>query len=167
MNHALLFDTINFILLVGGLGYILRKGILIGKPIGQIFKDRSEEIRRGLEEGRKALEAARAQLHAAEEKLAKLESEIAALRDLAVSEIQTERDRLKKAAEEEAAKIAAFVRTEMESETRIAQMALKNFAAEQALSRAGDSLRARMSEAGHRRLFVRFLMDLESQQSSN
>ncbi len=50
-SKELIFKTINFAILVGGLGYVLRK------PLGEFFRSRSASIQKSLEEGRKALES--------------------------------------------------------------------------------------------------------------
>ena len=160
-SHEMLFKIINFAILAGALGYLLRK------PMAEFFGSRSDSIRKGLEEGRKAMDASQAQLRAVEEKLARLEQEIASLKAGAAAEIQSEHERLRKGAAEEAQKIEEFARTQMDAAVRLARLELKKFTAQQAVALAADSIRARLDEAGHRRLFTLFLTDLEAGQNKN
>jgi len=71
--NELLYKFINFAILAGGLGYILRK------PTAEFFGSRSASIQKSLDEGRKALEASQARLKVVEDKLKGLEAEIAAV----------------------------------------------------------------------------------------
>jgi F-type H+-transporting ATPase subunit b len=160
-SHEMLFKIINFAILVGALGYLLRK------PMAEFFGSRSDSIRKGLEEGRKALDASQAQLRAVGEKLARLEQEITSLKSSAAAEIQSEHERLRKGAAEEAQKIEEFARTQMDAAMRLARLELKKFTAQQAVALAADSIRTRLDEAGHRRLFTQFLADLEAGQNKN
>jgi F-type H+-transporting ATPase subunit b len=160
-SHEMLYKIINFAILAGALGYLLRK------PMRDFLSQRSDEIRKGLDDGRKALDAAQAQLHAVEEKLARLQEDIAALKATAASEIQSEHERLRKAAAEEGRKIEEFARTQVDSALRVARLELKNFTAQQAVEIAANSIRTRLDDAGHRRLFTQFLADLGAGHSKN
>jgi F-type H+-transporting ATPase subunit b len=160
-SHEMLFKVINFAILAGALGYLLRK------PMRDFFGQRSDSIRKGLEDGRKALDAAQAQLRAVEEKLARMQNEIATLKATAVSEMQSEHERLRNAAVEDGRKIEEFARAQMEAAMRVARLELKKFTAQKAVELAGVSIRARLDEAGHRRLFTQFLVDLEAGGNKN
>ena len=104
--HELLYKTINFMILVGGLGYVLRK------PLAEFFSSRSASIQKSLDEGRKALEASQAQLKSVEEKLRGLEAEIAAFKASAVREMEAERQRMQQGGAEEAARILESARAQ-------------------------------------------------------
>ena len=106
--HELIYKTINFAILVGGLGYVLRK------PLAEFFSSRSASIQKSLEEGRKALEASQAQLKSVEEKLRGLEAEIAAFKASAVREMEAERQRMQQGSVEEAARILESARAQTE-----------------------------------------------------
>jgi F-type H+-transporting ATPase subunit b len=152
------FDLINLLILIGVLAYVLRK------PLAQFFGERSEDIRRGLEEGRNALDAARKQLAAAEEKLLHLETEIAALKDAAAQEMAAERERMRKAAEEESERILASARTMIDSATQAAKLDLKLYAARQATEIAERMIRERLNPQHQARLVDRFLLGIPRQQ---
>jgi len=150
-GRELLYKFINLALLVGTLGFLLRK------PLAGFFAGRSASIRKGLEEGRKALQVSQAQLKAVEEKLQHLEEEIAAFRASAGREMEAERQRLKLAAAEEAEKILQSARAQTEVAVRAAKLELKSYAAEQAVELAEEIIRRRLDEAGRKKLVEDFL----------
>lgn len=158
-SHDLVYKIINFVILVGALGYLLRK------PLGDFLAGRSEAIRKSLEEGRKALEASEAQLRAIEDKLAKLEEEIARFKAASAQEMQAERERLRHAAEAEAGRMLAFARAQIESAARAARLELKAYAAGQAVELAERTVRERLDEAGQRRLVDQFVREAGSRQN--
>jgi F-type H+-transporting ATPase subunit b len=157
-GRELIYKFINLALLVGTLGFLLRK------PLVGFFAERSASIRKGLEEGRKALEASQAQLKAVEEKLQHLEEEIAAFRASAGREMEAERQRLKLAAAEEAEKILQSARAQTEVAVRAAKLELKSYLAEQAVELAEEIIRRRLDEAGRRKLVGEFLAQVESRE---
>ena len=160
-GHELLFKVINFILLAGGLGYILRK------PLAGFFSARSASIRRSLEEGRKALEASQAQLQAVEEKLRHLEDEIAAFKASAAQEMEAERQRLRQAAAEETEKILASARAQIETAVRAAKVDLKCYTAQQAVELAEELIRQRLDDASRKYLVGQFVAGLEARERKN
>ena len=159
--HELLYKTINFIILVGGLGYVLRK------PMAEFFRSRSASIRKSLDEGRKALEASQARLQEVEAKLARLETEIAEFKAAATREMEAERQRLQQASAEEAARILESARAQTAVAVRGAKLELNNYAARKAVALAEDLIRARLDDAGRRRLVAQFASTLGNQERKN
>jgi F-type H+-transporting ATPase subunit b len=159
--HALLYKTINFVILVGALGYLLRK------PLSDYFRSRSAKIKQGLEEGRKALEASQARLREIEARLARLESEIAAFKDAALREMDAERQRMHQASAEEAARILESARAQTETAIRSARLELKRYAAGQAVGLAEQMIGSRLDDAGQRRLVTRFSATMEPKERKN
>jgi len=159
--HALLYKVINFVLLAGALGYVLRK------PARDFFRSRSASIQRGLDEGRKALAASAAQLRAVDEKLQRLDSEIAAFKASAASETEAECQRLKQAAAEEAERILDSARAQMESAVRAAKLELKSYAARQAVTLAAELIHQRLDEPGRSRLVRQFATMLQGKELKN
>lgn len=155
------FKVINFILLVGGLAFLLRK------PLAGFFLYRSDTIRKSLEEGRKALEASQAQLRAVEEKLGKLEEEIQAFKASALREIEAERERLRQETAGETERSLEAARLRIESATRAGVLELKRFAADEALKLAEAIVRERLDEASRRQLVNQFIAQLEAKQRQN
>ncbi len=160
-GRELVYKIINFVILFGALFYLLRK------PAAEFFASRSAAIRKSLEEGSKALEASQAQLHAVEEKLQRLEGEIEAFKGQAAREMELERARLRQAAAEEAEKILAAARSQIELAVRSAQLELKAFTAQQALALAEEMIRQRLDDAGRQRLVGQFVASLEARERKN
>jgi F-type H+-transporting ATPase subunit b len=159
--HELIYKTINFVILVGGLGYVLRK------PLAEFFSSRSSSIQKSLDEGRKALAASQAELQAVEEKLRGLEAEIAAFKASAVREMEADRQRLQQTIAEEAARIVESARAQTDTAVRGAKLELKNFAARKAVAQAEELIRARLDDSGRRRLVTQFVASLQSQERKN
>jgi F-type H+-transporting ATPase subunit b len=159
--HEMLYKTINFLILVGGLAYVLRK------PMAEFFNLRSASIQKGLDEGRKALEASQAQLQAVEEKLRGLEAEIAAFKDSALRDMEAERQRWKQSSAEEAARILESARAQMDTALRAAKLDLKNYAARQSVSLAEELIRTRLDDSDRRRLVTQFVATLASKERKN
>lgn len=160
-TKELIFKTINFLILAGGLGYLLRK------PLAEFFTQRSTEIRQKLEEGRKALEASQARITVIEEKLRNLEAEIAAFKASATREAEAERQKLRTAAAEEAEKILESARARMETSTRAAKLELRYFVAEEALKQAEQMIQGRLDEATRKQLVSQFVAKLDVGPSRN
>ena len=159
--HEMIFDIVNFVLLVVVLVYLYRK---YGAGF---YTQRSESIRKSLEEGRKALEASQAQLAAAEEKLAHLEDEIAALKKRTEIEIAEERERTRKASAEDAERVLQHTKSQIQAATTAAKLELKDYVAEQALQQAESLVRDRLNEKSQQQLVNAFLADLTSKVSKN
>jgi F-type H+-transporting ATPase subunit b len=159
--HELFYKVINFVILVGALGYVLRK------PLAEFFSSRSASIQKSLDEGRKALEASQGQLQAVEEKLRGLEAEIAAFKASAVREMEADRQRLQQTIAEEAARILESARAQTDTAVRSAKLDLKNLAAQQSVSRAEELIRARLDDSGRKRLVSQFMASLESKERKN
>jgi F-type H+-transporting ATPase subunit b len=150
-KHQNVYDWINFLILVGVLGYLLRK------PVAAFLTERSASIRKGLDEGRRALEASQAQLRVVEEKLARLEQEIASFKASSAQEMALERQRLEQATAREGEKILASARARIETATRAAKVELQAFAAGQAVELAEEMIRRSLDDAGRERLVARFV----------
>lgn len=155
-KHAAILKWINFVILAGGLGYVLRK------PLREFFTQRSASIRKSLEEGRKALEASQAQLQAVEEKLQHFEEEMADFRAGALREMEQERERLRQATARETAKLLESIRAQMETASKQANVDLKRYAAQQALEMAEKMISQRLDEASQQRLASQFIAGLKA-----
>lgn len=161
VSHELIFETINFILLVGLFVYFYRKR---GKAF---FNERSESIRKRLDESRQALERSQARLADAEKKLAGLQDEIQALRQRAEAEIADEQERMRRAADDEARRIEEFAKARIQAAANAAKLELKDYVVEQALQQARGMIQQRMDEESRKKLVDFFLADLSSKTKSN
>jgi F-type H+-transporting ATPase subunit b len=160
-GHGALYKWINFVLLAGGLGYVLRK------PAREYFLQRSASIRKGLEEGRKALENSQAQLRAVEEKLQHFEEAMADFRAAALREMEEEHARIRQTAAEEAAKMMGSVRAQVDVAGKQAKLELRLFTAQMAVEQAEKMIVQRLDESGQRRLVNQFVARLEAERSVN
>ena len=154
-KHELLFKWINFAILVGGLGHVLRK------PLAAFFVERSASIQKGLDEGRKALEASQARLQSVENKLNRFEEEMANFRTAALEEMKAERENLRRMTASEIEKVIDSLRVQMEVATKQARLELKLYAAQQAVEMARQMFGQRLDDAGQRRLVADFVARLE------
>lgn len=161
VSHELLFDTINFILLVGVLVYLYEKR---GKAF---FNERSDSIRRSLEESRQALEKSQARLAEAENRLAGLQDEVRALKKRAEAEIADEQERMRRTSEEEASRIEEFAKAQIQAAASAAKLELKDYVVEQALQQARGMIHERMDEKNRERLVSFFLDELSTKMKSN
>ena len=160
-TRELVYKTINFLILVGGLAYVLRK------PLAAFFTSRSAALQKALDEGRKALEDSQAQLRAVEEKLQGLEAEIAAFKASAEREMEAERQRLQQTMAEEAARILESARAQTDTAVRGAKLDLKNYAAQKAVTLAEELIRTRLDDAGRKRLVSQYAATLGSKERKN
>ena len=160
-DRELLYKTINFIILVGGLGYVLRK------PLAEFFRSRSAAIAKSLDEGRKAQEASQARLQEVEAKLSRLEAEIAAFKEAARRDMEADLARMQQAGAEEATRILEAARAQTDTAVRAARLELKSYAARKAVTLAEDLIRARLDDSGQKRLVTQFVATLDSGERKN
>jgi len=102
-----------------------------------------------------------------EEKLQRLEAEIAVFKASALREMESERQRMQQAGAEEAARILESARAQTEIAVRGGKLELQNYAAQKAVTLAEDLIRARLDDAGRRRLVTQFAASLESKDWKN
>lgn len=160
-RRELLYKFINLAILVGGLGYVLRK------PLAEFFSSRSASIQKSLDEGRKALEASQAQLKSVEEKLRGLEAEIAAFKASAVLEMEAERQRIQQGSVEEGARILESARAQTNVAVRAAKLDLKRYAAQKSVALAEELIRARLDDSSRKRLVTQFVATIVPKERKN
>ena len=159
--HELLYKTINFLILVGGLGYVLRK------PMAEFLSSRSASIAKSLDEGRRALAASQERLGEVEAKLGRLATEIADFKEVARREMEAERLRIQQASTEEGARILESARAQISTAVRAARLELKGHAATKAVTLAEDLIRTRLDDPGQKRLVTQFASTLEAKERKN
>ncbi len=127
---ATAFTILNFLVLLGGVGY------LCAKTLPKAFRDRSSGIQKGLVDARTVTEEANARLKLVEARLSKLDDEIAGMRKQAEADAVREDARLKISMEQETAKVLAAAETEIQAATSAARRELQRHAAELAIDQA-------------------------------
>ncbi len=160
-DHGALFKWINFVLLAGGLAFVLRK------PLSQFFLQRSASIQKSLEEGRKALEKSQAQLRAVEEKLRHFEEAMGEFRAAALREMEEEHARIRRTAAQEAEKMMESIRAQMEVAGKQSRLHLRLFTAQMAVELAEKMLVARLDEPARKQLVREFMTKVEVKQALN
>lgn len=129
----------NFVLLAGGLGY------LIGKSGGPFFRNRGQEIRRGIAEATRMKEEAEARAAEVERRMAGLEAEIEALRANAGAEMRAEAERVHQETAAQIARVQSHAEQEIASAAKAARQQLKAYSAELAVELAERKIRARLT----------------------
>ena len=148
------FRWANLIVLVGGLGYLLRK------PFQQFFEDRRQQIVSGLERAQQAQTSAGMRMDKIEQRLATLSADVAALRSEAERESQLERQKILAEAKSEIERTVEQSRQEIERVARSVERTIKESIADSIVDRAANTLRTEMTEDDQKRVVVRFIKQL-------
>jgi F0F1-type ATP synthase membrane subunit b/b' len=148
---GLIFRWLNFLLVFGGIGY------LIAKRGRAFFRANARAIAASITEAQAAKAEADRELREAEAKIARLDQEVAELREAARRDSTAEAERLRASARAEIEKISQAARGELAASERAAQQELRALAASLAVERAGTLLSSRMNGEIRARMFRAFL----------
>jgi len=151
MLSSLLWPTVNFAILAGGLWWFLKQ------PVVSYLGDRHESIRKDLVEAANVKAAAAAQLTEIERKLQALPGEIEALKRRGSEEIAAEEQRIASMAAAERDRLLEQTRREIELQVRLAKRALVEHAADLSVQLAGDRIEKTMTAADQDRIVDRYL----------
>jgi F-type H+-transporting ATPase subunit b len=145
----------NFVLLVGGLGY------LIGKGAGPFFAERSRKIREDMAQAHEMWKSAEARASEVERKLANLEAEIAAFRVESQEEAQSETRRMRLQTAAEVARVKEHAQQEIAAAGKAARLELKRYSAELAIGLAQEKVRRRITPDTQDALVRGFVRELD------
>ena len=151
MWTGLLWPTVNFLILVGGLWWFLKE------PFANYLRDRHGTIRKELVEAANVKAAAAAQLAEIEAKLRALPGEIEALRTRGSEEIVAEEQRISAMAAAERDRLLEQTRKEIALQLRLAKRDLVEHTANLAVQLASDRLQGQISIEDQDRLVDRYL----------
>jgi F-type H+-transporting ATPase subunit b len=151
---SIFWDWANFLLLAGGLGYVIKKNA------GPYFAQRSLEIRKGMAEAEAARAASDAKVAEVDRRLANLQTEIEALRRGAQQEAEEDAQRVRHEAAAEMAKVQSHVAEEIAAAAKSATLDLRRHSAELALGLAEQKIAARLSPEMQNRLVGRFVASM-------
>lgn len=154
-SRTLLYRCINFALLAGGLGYLIKKNL------GPIFQARSEAIRADIAESQAVLEQSEARARAIEERFSNLGRQIEELRSAAKAEITAEHARLEREAEQAVRKVSARAEQEITAAAKAARLELKAHAASLAIGLAEKKIAGRITPRAQRALVNGFVENLQ------
>jgi F-type H+-transporting ATPase subunit b len=148
--YAVVFRWVNFLILFGGLGYLVRE------PALEFFESRRQAIQGGLESAEKAQADSTKQLAAIEDRIARLASEIERIRTEANASAESERQRVVRDAKIEADRVLEQSRQEIERMARGFQMEIRAHVADLVVAGAEKRLKSEITEADQKRIIVRF-----------
>ncbi len=155
-DHATeIFKWINFAIVAGVIVWVF------GKKLPPIFRKKAEAISSAITNATSAKAAADARLREAETRLANLQKEVAELRAYAEKESVAEVERLRAVTENDAQKIAAAARAEIEAAERAARLELKALAANLAVDGAESLLAKQLTPQAQGSLISNFVKSLE------
>jgi len=163
-GNMAIWAWLNFALLAGGLGYVVKKNA------GPYFAQRSIDIRKGIIEADEARAEAEAKAAEVDRRLANLKSEIEAMRRSALHEAEAEAERARLEGAAELHKIQAQLAAELAAASKGGRFELRRFSARKALELAEYKIAARMSPVAQDRLvktFVHRLADPDAGLQSN
>jgi len=138
-RHELELKWANFVILAGGLGY------LIGKHAGPFFGARSTGIRQDMVESERQRQEAESRAAEVDRRFANLEQEIASLRSESQARAQAENQHMAQHTAAEIARIQAHAEQEIASAAKAARTDLKRYSAQLAVELAERKLRDRMT----------------------
>ncbi len=131
--------TVNFILLFGGLTYLLYK------PIRSFLEKRGQDIRSSLKEAEDSRAEAERKLKEIEARLAGLREEMERIKDEGEAEGRRAKERTIQLAQQEAERIKHFASQEIDSIIRSGIRELKEYTAELATALAEEQIKKKMS----------------------
>lgn len=148
---GLLWPTVNFAILFGGLWYLLRQ------PFAGYLASRHSAIRQDLVEAAGVKAAAAAQIAELDRKLAALPGEIDALRTRGAEEIAAEEARIAALAAAERERMLEQTRREIALQLRLAKRELVEHAANLSVQLAADRIQQQITAADQDRIVDRYL----------
>lgn len=154
MPVGTLFRWVNFIIVFGGLGY------LIYKKGPAFFGARADAIASGISSATAAKAEADAQLRAAEAGLARLDQDAAAMREASRKDFAGESERLRAAGKQEIERIEHAADVEVVAARRAARLELRALAARLAAARAAELVPQQMTAQQGSALVQKFVDNL-------
>jgi F-type H+-transporting ATPase subunit b len=138
--------TVNFVLLFGGLGFLL------AKPLRAFLENRASGLRAAMEEAEMSRKDAEARLAAIRRRIDGLEQEVDQVREEGVLDGHQERERILEQARRETEKLMAFASQEIRHQGLEAARELRAFAAALAVAKARARIEERLTPELHSRL---------------
>ncbi len=129
----------NFVILAVAIGY------MAAKHGGPFFRQRTDEIRKGIGDAAAEKQAAELRFSEIERRLGNLDAEVAAIRSRALEEMNAESARIRQVTAQQLAKVHTVAEQEIASVTKAARQELKNYSAALALDLAERRVRDRMT----------------------
>lgn len=152
--HPAIPKTVNLILFIGVLYYLLRK------PVHEFFTTRLAEVRATLDRAAREKAGAEAKMSELNARLSKLDTELAEIRSQAEREAQTERARLAAEATADAEKLRVTAQREIEGAKQTALLQLREFTANKSVELAEQLIRRELTPQDDAKLLQRVSEEL-------
>lgn len=133
-----LWKFVNLAVFIAGMLYLHRR---FGSKVSKALSERGEGIKRELQRAREEKEQALAKLAEVEAKIKRMDSEVSSIREQAKLEAEAERERIKVATEAEMTKLKKQAQREIDSAAKAAVQELREFAAQQSVALAEESIK--------------------------
>jgi F-type H+-transporting ATPase subunit b len=151
----LLGKTVNFIILFGGLGFLL------AKPLRKFLAEIGLSVEKTIQETERAKTEAEERLGSLQERMLSLEQEVRKIKSEGEEAGEREKTRVLTLARQESEKIRSFAAQEIEALSQSAQAELRKHAAEMAVSLAKANIERRLTPELHSRLIDESILRLE------
>jgi len=152
----LLFQFINFGLLVFALVYLLRK------PLGDYLRKRSQSVREKMEEAGRLIAEAEEAKKLYEDRLSRLDAEIASFRKSILEEMEKEKKKIADEAQALALRIGGQARLAYEQEMREATARIRAEIADRTIKTAEEKVRKIFGKDDHDRMVEEFIRKVRS-----
>ncbi|HJT67486.1 MAG TPA: ATP synthase F0 subunit B [Pyrinomonadaceae bacterium] len=149
-----LWKFLNLAIFVAVGIYILRR------PISEALGARREAIKQELVQAQEQKARAEAKIAEADSLLSRLDSDVRTIREQAVQEAESERQRLAAATQREIEKLKQQAEREMETADKVARKALRQFFAQRSVEYARETVRTRMRPEDDRHLIEESIGEL-------
>ncbi len=148
--------VVNFVILFGGLGFLMYK------PLKKFLEGRGREIERSIKDTNETRKASEARLGEARVRLEELTGEIERIRSEADERGQAEKEGIIGRAREEAERLKLLAQQEIGLISQSVTRELREYAAGLATDQARERIRARLTSESQARLIDRSIERLES-----
>jgi len=146
---------VNFLLLFGGLAYVLRK------PLGKFLQERSDSLEQALQGAKQSHEEAAEKLNQVESRLRKLDEEIEKMQQEAEAVGQSLHQHVLEEAKQAADRLKHFASQEIEMLTQDAIREIKEYTGALAADLAQQRIQDRMTEEFHSSLIDKSIKRIE------
>lgn len=151
----ILGKSINFLILFGGLGFLL------AKPVRVFLGEAGLAVEKTIQKTERAKEDTERKFEALQEQMQGLESEARKIRQAGREAGNRERDRLLASARQEAERIKSLAEMEIKTHSQSVRSELRKYAAELAVSLAEESIKRRMTPELHASLIESSIRQLD------
>lgn len=159
--NLFLGQVINFLVLFGGLAYLLRK------PLLEYLGRKAEEIAGLLDRSEKDKQEAKQRLEQTQARLQSLAAEVQLIKEEARQEALREKERLLQEAAFEAERLKKLAREEIDSLVQASRRELKAYAIELSVTLAEQRIKQKMSPELHRKMIERAIDSLRELNESS